>query len=79
LLNAPEGRLRNRLLFHLAHKFGDEKKLMSQHQQLEDVLEDQLSLAAIHYLRSHYQESIDIYKKILLDNRLVTYFFFLAF
>jgi intraflagellar transport protein 56 len=61
--------LKNRLLFHLAHKFGDEKKLMEQHQQLEDVLEDQLSLAAIHYLRSHYQEAIDIYKKILLDNR----------
>lgn len=42
---------------------------MNQHQQLEDVIADQLSLAAIHYLRSHYQEAIDIYKKILLDNR----------
>lgn len=29
----------------------------------------QLSLAAIHYLRTHYQEAIDIYKKVLLDNR----------
>ena len=29
----------------------------------------QLSLASIHYLRSHYQEAIDIYKRILLDNR----------
>ncbi len=55
--------------FHLAHKFGDEKKLMSFHQELEDVIEDQLSLASIHYLRSHYQEAIDIYKRILLDNR----------
>ena len=26
--------------------------------ELEDVIEDQLSLASIHYLRSHYQESI---------------------
>ncbi len=34
-------------------------------------MEDQLSLAAIHYLRTHYQEAIDIYKKILLDNRCV--------
>ena len=33
------------------------------------VDEDQLSLASIHYLRSHYQEAIDIYKRILLDNR----------
>ena len=29
----------------------------------------QLSLASIHYLRSHFQEAIDIYKRILLDNR----------
>ena len=72
---------------------------MQFHQELEDVIEDQLSLgkttntvldkhndgddddiatnlfndwsfsASIHYLRSHYQEAIDIYKRILLDNR----------
>ena len=66
---AEKSRLRTRLQFHLAHKFGDEKKLMQFHQQLEDVIEDQLSLASIHYLRSHYQEAIDIYKRILLDNR----------
>ena len=58
-----------RVRFHLSHKFGDEKKLMTFHQELEDVIEDQLSLASIHYLRSHYQEAIDIYKRILLDNR----------
>ncbi|KAK9496831.1 hypothetical protein O3M35_012938 [Rhynocoris fuscipes] len=28
-----------------------------------------LSLAAVHYLRSHYKEAIDIYKRILLDKR----------
>ena len=49
---------RTRLRFHLAHKFGDEKKLMTFHQELEDIIEDQLSLASIHYLRSHYQEAI---------------------
>lgn len=64
-----KSQLKTRLLFHLAHKFGDEKRLMSHHQELEDVTEDQLSLASIHYLRSHYQEAIDIYKRILLDNR----------
>ncbi|XP_046899523.1 intraflagellar transport protein 56 isoform X2 [Hypomesus transpacificus] len=66
---APKCPLQNRLLFHLAHKFNDEKKLMSFHQNLEDVTEDQLSLASIHYMRSHYQEAIDIYKRILLQNR----------
>ncbi|XP_040596796.1 intraflagellar transport protein 56-like isoform X1 [Mesocricetus auratus] len=68
-LKAPKSRLQNRLLFHLAHKFNDEKKLMNFHQNLQDIKEDQLSLASIHYMRSHYQEAIDIYKRILLDNR----------
>ncbi|KAK2544207.1 Ttc26 [Columba livia] len=68
-LKAPKSRLQNRLLFHLAHKFSDEKKLMSSHQNLQDITEDQLSLASIHYMRSHYQEAIDIYKRILLENR----------
>ena len=61
--------LKSRLQFHLAQKFNDEKELMTFHQQLKDVIEDQLCLASIHYLRSHYQEAIDIYKRILLDNR----------
>ncbi|KAI3353040.1 hypothetical protein L3Q82_019613, partial [Scortum barcoo] len=65
---APMSPLQNRLLFHLAHKFNDEKKLMGFHQNLEDVTEDQLSLASIHYMRSHYQEAIDIYKRLLLQN-----------
>jgi len=64
-----KSKLQNRLLFHLSHKFNDEKKLMTYHSQLQDVIEDQLSLASIHYLRSHFQEAIDIYKRILLDNR----------
>jgi len=37
---------------------------MSFHQKLQNIIEDQLSLAAIHYLRTHYQEAIDIYKKL---------------
>ncbi|NWH60044.1 IFT56 protein, partial [Geococcyx californianus] len=68
-LKAPKSHLQNRLLFHLAQKFSDDKKLMSSHQNLQDIVEDQLSLASIHYLRSHYQEAIGIYKRILLDNR----------
>lgn len=44
---------------------------MSFHQNLEDVTEDQLSLASIHYMRFHYQEAIDIYKRLLLQNRSV--------
>ncbi|XP_047356172.1 intraflagellar transport protein 56 isoform X3 [Vespa velutina] len=53
---------------YIAHKMGNEAKLLEYHQMLHDVLEDQLSLASIHYLRAHYQEAIDVYKRILLDN-----------
>lgn len=71
LKSAPPSSLKTRLNFHLSHKLGDETALMEHHEQLQDVLEDQLSLAAIHYLRAHYQEAIDIYKRILLQNRQV--------
>lgn len=57
--------------FNVMSQFNDEKKLMSFHQNLEDVTEDQLSLASIHYMRSHYPEAIDIYKRLLLQNRCV--------
>ncbi|XP_065084670.1 intraflagellar transport protein 56 [Ochlerotatus camptorhynchus] len=65
----PENPLKIRLLFHLAHKLSEEDRLMELHGSLRDVVEDQLSLAGMHYLRSHYQEAIDIYKRVLLDNK----------
>ena len=58
-----------RLSFHLAHKSGDETSVLEFHKQLRDVAEDQLSLAAVHYLRAHYQEAIDIYKWLVLQNK----------
>jgi len=61
--------LQNRLLFHLAHRLNDESKLMGHHQKLADSTLDQLSLASIHYLRNHFQEATDIYKRLLLENR----------
>src|SRR3546814_2227593 len=47
----PTCPLKNRLLFHLAHRKNDESKLMMYLQVLTDEREDQLSLAAMHYLR----------------------------
>lgn len=64
----PEMLLKNRILFHLSHKFNDEDRLMQYHQKLQDVTHDQLTLASIHYLRNHYQEAIDIYKRVLADH-----------
>lgn len=65
----PNSPLKIRLLFHLTQKLNDEDKLMELHGSLRDVVEDQLCLAGMHYLRAHYQEAIDIYKRILLDNK----------
>jgi len=55
VMQGPQCPLQTRILFHCAHKTGQEEKLMECHQQLGDSLEDQLSLASIHYLRGHYQ------------------------
>jgi len=41
-LKGPKSRLQNRLLFHLSHKFNDEKRLMTHHQALQDIIEDQV-------------------------------------
>lgn len=68
-LQGPVCPLQNRLLFHLAHRLNDENKLMMHHQKLADTTLDQLSLASIHYLRNHFQEATDIYKRLLLENR----------
>ncbi len=62
-------RLQNRLLFHISHKQNDEAKLMKHHGLITDATEDQLSLASIHYLRNHFQEATDIYKRLLIEYR----------
>lgn len=69
-LKGPNGALRNRILLHAAHRANDEDKLMRCHQKIgSESKEDQLSLAAVHYLRSNFQEAADIYKGLLLENR----------
>lgn len=66
---APDSPLKTRVLFHTAHKRNDESAMMQHHQALSDSTEDQLCLAAIQYLRSHFQEATDIYKRLLVENR----------
>lgn len=65
----PNSPLKVRLLFHLSHKLKDEDRLLELHGSLRDVSEDQLSLAGLHFLRGHYQEAIDIYKRVQLDKK----------
>merc|ERR1719188_2949844 len=43
--------------------------MMKMHSKLTDSCEDQLCLAAVQFLRSHFQEATDMYKRLLVDNR----------
>jgi len=65
----PKSALQNRILLHCAHAAGDEELLLQHHAKLSQSTEDQLSLAAIHFRRSHFQEATDIYKRILVEHK----------
>lgn len=65
----PECALQRRILLHVAHRQNNEKGLLEYRNGLGDSPEDQISLASIHFMRTQYQEAIDIYKKLLLSNR----------
>ena len=65
----PDTKLRTRVLFHCANKKDDEATLMQYHSQLGDSVDDQLSLASVHYQRGHYQEAVDIFKRLMLEDR----------
>lgn len=56
-------------MFHIAHKKNDDKNLMTYHHKIQESKEDLLCLAAIHYLRGHFEESCEIYKKLVTENR----------
>lgn len=68
-MKAPESPLQIRLLYHVAQKKGDENTVMAYHYKLTDSLEDQMCLAAIHYLRAYYEDALEVYKKLSLDER----------
>jgi intraflagellar transport protein 56 len=61
----PSVDFRTRLLFHIAHQTNDEQQLFQAHSQLVGNMENQLSLAAIHYMRSNFNDAIEIYRRFL--------------
>ncbi|OHT12941.1 TPR Domain containing protein [Tritrichomonas foetus] len=67
-LRGPDCDFRTRLIFHIAHQRNDEEELFNAHSKLVGTLENQLSLAAIHYMRGHYQDAIEIYQRILTQH-----------
>lgn len=65
---AEDSALKMRLLYQCAQKLENDSELMNAHRRLSQSAEDQLSVAAIHLQRSHLDDSVDIYKKLLLEN-----------
>jgi intraflagellar transport protein 56 len=66
---APDGPLRNRVLFHAHAKLGNEAAMMACHAKLGvGRKEDQLCLAATHFARGHVQEALDAYKRVLAEH-----------
>lgn len=68
-LKGPESSLQTRILFNIALKKNDENSMMVCHSKMMDNTHDQLCQAAIQYLRGNYDEAVEIYKKMMIDNR----------
>ncbi|KAG9394019.1 Anaphase-promoting complex, cyclosome, subunit 3 [Carpediemonas membranifera] len=64
----PANALQNRILFHIACKLQDDDALLQYHSKLQNVESDQLALAAVHYLRSHFEPSLETYKQLADDH-----------
>ena len=62
--------LNNRVRFHLAFKLGEGNEVLEAHQKLNpNSAQDNLALAALHYLKNEQEEAIDIYKKLYMDKK----------
>lgn len=64
-----ESPLQVRLLLHINHQRGDDTTVNVYNHKLGSTTADSLCQAAIYYLRSHFEEATDVYKRLLLDNK----------
>eukprot|EP00835_Amoeboradix_gromovi_P004301 NODE_327_length_10929_cov_0.344137.p3 type:complete len:421 gc:universal NODE_327_length_10929_cov_0.344137:6401-5139(-) len=64
----PINKLSNRLKLHFYQRIGNEDAVLIHHSKLEDVPLDQLCLAAMNFVRGHYQESLKFFKKMHQDD-----------
>ncbi|VDP37962.1 unnamed protein product [Soboliphyme baturini] len=60
--------LKRRVLMHVYQELGKSDQVELQMRKLSDGVEDQLSIASVHFRRGNYQEAIDVYKKIFLEH-----------
>jgi len=72
-LAGPVCPLQYRILFNVAHKFNDEAQLVRCHKELDienpkSPIENQLCFAAIYFLRNHFEEASDTYKRLSLEH-----------
>ncbi|KAF0978525.1 hypothetical protein FDP41_002345 [Naegleria fowleri] len=69
VLKGPDCPYQNRILFHIADKLQKEDIVNQCHKKLSDNnIEDQLSLAAMHFSRNQIQPAVNIYKNLLLED-----------
>ena len=67
--DGPDCSLKYRILYHVAQKLRDEKSAIAHRQKMREGREDQLSYAAMMYLRRQFQDAADIYKRLLVEDR----------
>ncbi|KAJ4460801.1 putative Intraflagellar transport protein 56 [Paratrimastix pyriformis] len=65
--------LQYRILFNIAHKFNDDAQLIKCHKELDIdnpkcPIENQLCFAAVYFLRNHFEEASDTYKRLVLEH-----------
>lgn len=65
-----ENDLNIRVKFHIAFKLGNGTQVIDNHAKLnKNNIVDKLCLAASQYLKTDYEDAIEVYKKILLDKK----------
>ena len=65
----PECRLKHRILFHVAHKLGNEEEKLRMKALLTEEIDDQLTKAAMLFMTNNMQESNEAYKRCLVKHK----------
>lgn len=74
IVAGPKTALQNRLVLHLAHKLNDAPLRAQCLKQLDSTVEDQLSYAAVRVKDGEFQEAINTYRQLIIDNKSVDQF-----
>uniref|UniRef100_A0AC35UG54 TPR_REGION domain-containing protein n=1 Tax=Rhabditophanes sp. KR3021 TaxID=114890 RepID=A0AC35UG54_9BILA len=64
----PVHSLTNRLLYLISFKLNDDKSMRLLHPKISGTIENEMCAAAMNFSRFHYNESINMYKKMLEEN-----------